>query len=220
MKLFNNIIVIIPALEKNKYSLKGDLCPWGETTLLEWKVSQARKIKFIKDIIVSSPSLKIKKKCEEIGVNFLKRKSNKNLTKFYSEISKKFPTCYLMFLNPTSPFISSSLINKIVLYYNNKKNNYDSILSTKNLKEYLFMNGTSISFDAKKTLKSRSLINVIKQLTNGISIITSKSCFEKKSFIGYKPLFYEIDWLSSLEIKTIDDYKMYDQLINYYLEKN
>ena len=63
MKLFNNIIVIIPALEKNKYSLKGDLCPWGETTLLEWKVSQARKIKFIKDIIVSSPSLKIKKKC-------------------------------------------------------------------------------------------------------------------------------------------------------------
>ena len=36
--------IIIPALEKNKYSTSGDLAPWGDTTLLEWKIYQAKKI--------------------------------------------------------------------------------------------------------------------------------------------------------------------------------
>mgnify|MGYP000991710673 CR=1 FL=1 len=36
------MIIVIPALEKNIYSDQGDLHPWGGTTLLEWKISQAK----------------------------------------------------------------------------------------------------------------------------------------------------------------------------------
>ena len=82
------------------------------------------------------------------------------------------------------------------------------------------MKKNSINFDANKPLKSRLKINHVNQLTNGISIIKCASCREKKSIIGFKPIFYNIDWLSSLEIKTIEDFKMYDKLIYFYLEKN
>ena len=41
--------IIIPALEKNKYSTSGDLAPWGDTTLLEWKIYQAKNIISIKN---------------------------------------------------------------------------------------------------------------------------------------------------------------------------
>ena len=42
-----DISIIIPATDKNKYHDKGDLSKWGSTTLLEWKISQAKKIKKI-----------------------------------------------------------------------------------------------------------------------------------------------------------------------------
>mgnify|MGYP001307764142 CR=1 FL=1 len=36
-------ICIIPALEKNIYSNNGDLVNWGDSTLIEWKISQAKE---------------------------------------------------------------------------------------------------------------------------------------------------------------------------------
>ena len=44
MKNKNKLICIIPGLEKNSYSKKGDLVEWGGTTLLEWKLSQVFKV--------------------------------------------------------------------------------------------------------------------------------------------------------------------------------
>ena len=48
-----SIIAIIPALDQNNYSPLGDLHNWGDTTLLEWKVSQLNLVDKI-DKIVSS----------------------------------------------------------------------------------------------------------------------------------------------------------------------
>lgn len=53
------IICIIPALEKNIYSHEGDLVNWGDSTLLEWKISQAQESKIFDKIYVSTPSIKI-----------------------------------------------------------------------------------------------------------------------------------------------------------------
>ena len=49
-----NISIVIPASEKNKYSKKGDLSDWGDTSLLEWKISQAKKVRNIKNIFVTT----------------------------------------------------------------------------------------------------------------------------------------------------------------------
>jgi hypothetical protein len=50
----NNINIIIPALEKNRYSEHGDLVPFGETTLFEWKIPQVKKVKDIQSIYITS----------------------------------------------------------------------------------------------------------------------------------------------------------------------
>ncbi|EKO5126655.1 hypothetical protein P0K00_001322, partial [Campylobacter coli] len=39
--------VIIPAQESNQYHEKGDLAPFGSTTLLEWKIAQCKE--FVKE---------------------------------------------------------------------------------------------------------------------------------------------------------------------------
>ena len=35
--------IIIPAQEKNRYHDQGDLAPFGQTTLLEWKIAQCKE---------------------------------------------------------------------------------------------------------------------------------------------------------------------------------
>ena len=79
----NEINIIIPALEKNKYSEYGDLVSFGETTLLEWKISQAKKVDGIKNIYVTSSSNLIKNLCKKNNVKFLQRKPKIALDKLH-----------------------------------------------------------------------------------------------------------------------------------------
>ncbi len=67
----SEVNIIIPASEKNQYSEYGDLVSFGETTLLEWKISQTKKVKGIKNIYVTSSSNFIKNLCKKMMLNFL-----------------------------------------------------------------------------------------------------------------------------------------------------
>ena len=53
-----NFSIVIPASEKNKYSKKGDLSNWGDTSLLEWKISQLKRLKILK-IFMSLQKVKL-----------------------------------------------------------------------------------------------------------------------------------------------------------------
>ena len=220
MKLKKNIIVIIPALDKNRYSNYGDLHPWGGSTLLEWKISQVNKVKEIKDIYVATPNNSIKKECKRLGIKTFSRNKNESLSEFHFKISKSFKDNYLLFLNPTSPFLSTKIIEQVINIYDKVKNNYDSICTVQKKKDYFFYKKKSVNFNFSKQSTSRSSISPLLQLSNGMYLIKSKSCNRKKNIIGYKPYFFEIDWMSSLEINSLKDIKIYNFLINQYFEKN
>lgn len=216
MKLKNNIIIIIPALSKNRYSNHGDLHQWGGSTLLEWKISQANKIKFSKDVYVATPDDLIKKECKRLGVKVFLREKKETLGNFYKNISKKFNKNYLLILTPTSPFLSPQIIQKALNRFDKVKKKYDSLYTVQNKNEYFFYKKKSINFDFKKGIISRANIGNLTQLSNGMFLINSKTCHEKKSIIGNNPYFFEIDWMSSLEINSLKDIKIYNFLINYY----
>ena len=82
--------IIIPALEKNKYSTSGDLTSWGDTTLLEWKIYQAKKINNVNNIFVATPSKKIKALCKNLKINVISRKKNISISQLHYIVSKKF----------------------------------------------------------------------------------------------------------------------------------
>ena len=81
------IDIVIPALKKNRYSPKGDLASWGNTTLLEWKISQARKINGIQNIYVATPDKDIIFFCKQLNIKTIFRK--KKLSSMFHEISQK-----------------------------------------------------------------------------------------------------------------------------------
>ena len=90
------INIIIPALEKNNYSSRGDLLKWGDSNLLEWKIHQALQIKGINKIIVSSPSKSIAKIVGKYNITFHLRKKLHLLINFTLICQKNLITviCY------------------------------------------------------------------------------------------------------------------------------
>ena len=69
--MFKNIAVVIPALDNNQYYSDGDLVRFGDTTLLEWKISQILGVTGKENIYVSTPSDKIIDLVQSYGVNLI-----------------------------------------------------------------------------------------------------------------------------------------------------
>ena len=208
--------LIIPAIDNNKYSKDGDLVKWGGTTLLEWKISQAKKIKNIDEIIISTNSKKIKKISESYNLKTENRYIGKNIIDLYVSIAKKYKNYYLVWLNCTSPFISESTINKFLIKFKNKKKFYDCAFTYHQENEYFLINNKPVNFSLDENLKERKNLRSLKKITNGASILNPQTIIKRKQLIGTKPMFYKIDWLSSLEIKDTNNINSYESLIHDY----
>lgn len=213
------INIIIPALEKNNYSSRGDLLKWGDSNLLEWKIHQALQIKGINKIIVSSPSKSIAKIVGKYNITFHLRRKTESIDKLHLDLSKKFNNCYLLWLNPTSPFISPELINNFLQKFKKNRKKFDSAVITKKEDEYFFYKGTPLNFNVKSKLVSRKLIRPLLRVSNGAFISNSSYTITTKNIIGKKPLLYNVDWLSSLEIKTNNEIDLFNLLIKEYFKR-
>ena len=117
-------IAIVPALKKNRYSEKGDLHSWGSSTLLDWKISQIKKIKQIEKIYVATPDKEIKNICKRLNVKYILRKSKDNLANFHFKIAKKFKNKHLLFIHTTSPFLSTATMEKALKKYKQARKKY------------------------------------------------------------------------------------------------
>ena len=74
----NNFAVIIPAQEKNRYHELGDIAPFGDTTLLEWKIAQCKEFIRSSQIYINSESKNIEEIAIRSNVNFIEREPRLN----------------------------------------------------------------------------------------------------------------------------------------------
>lgn len=208
--------LIIPAIGKNKYNENGDLAKWGGTTLLEWKISHAKKVKNVDEILISTNSKKITSIVKDYHIKTIFRKNQKNILDLYLSIAKKFRNYYIIWLNCTSPFISEKIINKFLNQFNKKKKLYDTAFLCLQEKEYFMKNKKPINFLLTEKLKQREELTPIYKIVNGASILNPNVILKRKQLIGLKPMFFKINWLESLEIKDTKDIDSYQSLIQYH----
>lgn len=215
----NNINIIIPALEKNKYSEYGDLVSFGETTLLEWKISQVKKVKGIKDIYVTSSSNLIKNLCKKNDVKFLQRKPKIALDKLHRILGKRFKNEYLLWVNPTAPFFAGKDIYDFIKKFRKNSRKNDSAVTCYREQEYFFYKNKSLNFDSSKNTISRGQIRSLVRITSGAYLIKGSLAYKNGILLGKKPYFYYTNWLQSLELKTTKQIHLFNELLENYLKQ-
>ena len=215
----NNINIIIPALEKNRYSEHGDLVPFGETTLLEWKISQVKKVKGIKDIYITSSSNLIKSLCKKNDLKFLQRKPKIALDKLHRILGKKFKNEYLLWVNPTAPFFAGKDIDDFIKKFKKNSRKNDSAVTCYREQEYFFYKNKSLNFDSSKNTISREKIKSLVRITSAAYLIRGSLAYKNGILLGKKPYFYYTNWLQSLELKTTKQIHLFNGLLENYLKQ-
>ena len=209
--------VIIPAQETNKYHILGDLAPFGDTTLLEWKISQCKELTNISNIFVTSDSMKIKKIAQKEDVNFIQRINTNTYTEIILHSINNISQDTILWTNPTSPFIGKEDYKSMLEQFHNLHDN-DSLLSVSEKKDYAYFKNSRLNFE--KQLSSRSDLAPLYIVTNGCYIIKKDIALQAKSLYGEKPYLYNLDYLSSIEIKDISTYLISQELISMYFKRD
>tara|TARA_B100000700_G_scaffold328998_1_gene448790 strand:- start:630 stop:1286 length:657 start_codon:yes stop_codon:yes gene_type:complete len=216
----NKLICIIPALEKNNYSPLGDLIEWGGTTLLEWKISQVLKLREVDQIIVTTPSTKIKKILYKYNVQVLMRKKGLSLGNLYKLVGKKFSNKKILWLNPTAPFLSDRNLKEFIEKYKKVSKKYDSAFTCVEIREFLFNKKGSINFNSLSKAVSRKKLPPIYLSTNGAYIIPGSHLKKNGSLYGANPYKFKVSWLQSLEVKSSSELESFKFFMSKYIKEN
>lgn len=210
------IAVIIPAQEKNPYRRLGDLAPFGDTTLIEWKISQCKEFAGNESIYITTASEKIINIAKKEGINFILRSYELEYDEVLSFTVQKIKEDIIVWAIPTAPFISGKLYKKMIDRFVSLKS-FDSLVSVKKMNEYLFFQNNKMNFS--DSFISRREIEPAYMVTNGCYVIHKDLILKNRSLFGQKEYLYEIDTLASVEIKDIEDISFANNLIFHYFKQ-
>ena len=80
-------------------------------------------------------------------------------------------------------------------------NEFDSLNTVNELKEFLFLDNKPLNFETHKTPNSQDLPNIVK-LNFAINILKTEDMYKNKSLIGKNPYLYNLDEIEGLDINT------------------
>jgi len=215
--MYDNISVVVPALDRNQYYSNGDLVAFGDTTLLEWKISQVLGFARKENVYVSTPSDKIIDLVKNFEVNFIKRDQGNDLSQWIKESVEPIENEFILWTHVTSPFISTNDYQCMLKKFFDLPKDYDSLITVYKESEYIFYQGTPLNFDIDQ-YRGRKDIEPIYRNTNGCYITPRESYHQGRKYFGVLPYYFEVDKLTSLEIKDIDHYEMALNLLSLYFK--
>jgi len=212
-----DVAIFIPAQESNKYHELGDIAPFGDTTLLNWKISQCKEFVPPSQIFVSSCSVKIKEISEKEGVNHVMREADDgSVEEQLNTFSSYIGYGNILWVNATSPFLGGREYASMLKNFSANKS-CNLLISTIEKYEYTFFENEKVNF---QSLTPRAELKPVNICTNGAFLMDRKSLIDQNGLHNMKDVcFHNLDIISSTEIKDIDSYSIAQNLITVYFSR-
>ncbi len=213
----DTVAIVIPDLDENRYSPEGDLVKFGDTTLLEWKISQVLGVAEKENVFIATPSEKIIALAQDYGVQSIKRSKTGDSARWILESVEPIEKEIILWTHVTSPFISAGDYGEMMRKFFDLPGGYDSLMAVYKESEYVFYQDQPLNFDVDD-YKSRKLLEPVYRVTNGCYVTPKKSYLHNRKYFGESPYYYEVDKLTALEIKDVDHYEMATSLLSMYFK--
>ena len=209
------VVAIIPIKKNSKRVKKKNFITINNKKLYEYLLEKLHHCNF-DEIYIDSDSSEIEKYVKKHGFNFIKRKpflardnaNGNDLLNYHSKIIEA-DMYFQLFI--TAPLLSVKTINNCIEKLKSS-NNFDSILTVKNIYSWFWFNNKAVNYDPKVLPRSQDA-NPIIQETTGLYGIKRKSLTQLKCRIGKKPFFYNIDEKESVDLDTKMDFKILEMYL-------
>lgn len=210
-----NLCMLIAVRGGSKRVPRKNIKPFCGTTLLEIKIKQGLRIEQISEVVVSSDDEEILQEAKKLGAIAMKREKyyasdDVPMKEVYKHLAENLTHDHILWAPVTSPFITdNSIIKCINLYKKNKE--YDSLLTTKILKEYMWLEGKALNYDPQNHPRSQDLpeINCLNFATH---ILPRKLMIKNRGIIGDKFYSYPLSDYESIDIDTEFDFMLAENI--------
>ena len=221
----NKMIAMIPARMGSKRVKNKNLRLIDGKPLISYVVETAVKSDIFDEIYINSEADIFKEIAEKHNVKFYKRpaylaEDDKTNDDFAYDFLQNVKCNTLVQLLSTSPFMSIDDVKSFVRTYEN--NNYETLISVKNVQIESIYDGTPINFNQKEITPPSQDLKPIQAYACGLMAWDKERYIEnmKKYNSAYhggdgRTGFYELDGYATIDIDTEDDFRLAEVIHNH-----
>jgi CMP-N,N'-diacetyllegionaminic acid synthase len=213
-----NVIAMVPVRAGSIRVPNKNTRPFGDTNLLQLKLSLLNQLSGITKIIVSTDCEMSAEIACKSGATIQWRDSyyaGSEITndQHWFHIADTTPGDIVFLAQVTSPLLRVSSMQAALNSFLNL-DKHDSINSVSSEKKFLWEGRKPLNYNAKVTPKSQDLPDIV-SLNFALTIISRQTMMERKNVVGFKPNFVKLDKVEALDIDDLIDFKIAELL---YLE--
>lgn len=215
------ITAIVPVRKGSVRVKNKNLKPFANSTLLEIKISQLKKVPGIDNIIVSSDCEKMLAIASSLGVQTHNRdkyfaSSEASNSEFFENLAKSIDAKYIMYSPVTCPLISLETYNDCISSFK-RNEEIESLVTVSNVKHHMWLDDKPINYDISNSPNSQDLPDIV-AVTYGICILSKDNMLKYRNVITENPTFKILDEIESVDIDTEFDFMVaeviYQKLMN------
>lgn len=215
------ITALIPVRAGSRRLPNKNILPFGDSNLLVHKIRQLKKVSNIDEIIVSSDSDKMLKMAEEEGVKTQKRpiefcdEKTKTFNEVVDYIVSNIDTDIVVWAPCVCPLTQIDSYKDAIQKFTEvvlNQNEYDSLISAKMLKEYVFDEKGPLNWNPQKHIPSQQLPEW-KIIVNGFYVARKEDMLKWRFVYGHKPYLYVLDKKEAVDIDDADDFEIAKALL-------
>lgn len=185
--------------------------PFANSTLLEIKIEQLKRIKELDGIVVNSNDDEMLKIASDLGCEVVKRdeyyaSNSVSMSEVYKNMAENINADTIAYINVTNPLIKDETISKAISTYYKTASQYDSLNSAHLIKEFLFKDNLPINYDLRRQPRSQDLPDIY-ALNFAINILERQTMIENKNVVGVMPNIFAIDETEATDIDNPIDFE-------------
>lgn len=215
---FSDISVVIPVREGSSRVREKIFLPFGDnTTLLDWKISQLKKVQRPDRIFLSSNSERVKEAARAHGVEFLPRNDylsvghQASFSEVITGVVQDIPTDHFAWVTVVVPLMSPAEYRsgfELYLEHVVDKQSHDSLVSVNLLKEYFWDKNGPLNYQADKNHTISQELPDIYRVTNGLYMRSREQTLAEGYFLGPNPYMHQVGKMAGVDIDEFEDYEI------------
>ncbi|WP_303325114.1 NTP transferase domain-containing protein [uncultured Duncaniella sp.] len=213
------ITAVIPIRRGSQRVKDKILRPFGDTCLMELKISTLMQVPEIDEIIVNTNSedaIRIVNECYAVGgVKTYRREeyyasSECSGSEFFRNLGEVTDTDVFMYCPCTSPFVKPETISQCIRAYAERGEN-DCVSTVSQIKEFLWLDGKPLNYDPSNAPNSQDLPDMV-ALNFGVTVIGRQDLINNRNIIGKNPRFVVTSDIEAIDIDTPLDFYIAEQI--------
>jgi CMP-N,N'-diacetyllegionaminic acid synthase len=176
--------------------------------LIERKISQLKKVKFLDNIYLGTNDITLKKLSIKYKINFVKREERfcdekkTNAIEMVKNMLQYVDADLILWAHATNPFIDDKIYSMAIKMFKKSIKNYDSLFSVSTLKNHFWDNKKKPvnhnPFSKKHVIASK--LQPIFSQNGGIFIRFKKDMIKDGRFIGKKPAMFKMNEIQGWDL--------------------